>query len=250
MKTLLLAFFLFFNLTDTIPAGARKLMQCYPQQITGFANNHIIFKDKREMTWDDGIRNKSRQQLLDHPDLNDMFAQPYPRGSINHPPPKDFDPGRIRNTAFFKKIYGETQQQVAQNLTEITWCPKLVHQKIRVTKVNGVDKQLQQISAELDEHPELKKYLTNIGGTFNWRNIAGTNRLSMHSFGMTIDINITFTDYWQWVCNCTAEDTVVPYRNRIPQPIVDIFERHGFIWGGRWAHFDTMHFEYRPELFD
>jgi len=23
-----------------------------------------------------------------------------------------------------------------------------------------------------------------------------------------------------------------------------------FIWGGRWYHFDTMHFEYRPELLD
>ncbi|WP_233144810.1 M15 family metallopeptidase [Campylobacter pinnipediorum] len=21
------------------------------------------------------------------------------------------------------------------------------------------------------------------------------------------------------------------------------------MWGGRWKHFDTMHFEYRPELF-
>jgi hypothetical protein len=22
------------------------------------------------------------------------------------------------------------------------------------------------------------------------------------------------------------------------------------VWGGRWYHYDTMHFEYRPELFD
>ena len=34
----------------------------------------------------------------------------------------------------------------------------------------------------------------------------------------------------------------------IPSDVVAVFERHGFIWGGRWAHFDTMHFEYRPEL--
>jgi hypothetical protein len=34
----------------------------------------------------------------------------------------------------------------------------------------------------------------------------------------------------------------------MPREIVDIFERHGFIWGGRWYHYDTMHFEYRPEL--
>ena len=30
--------------------------------------------------------------------------------------------------------------------------------------------------------------------------------------------------------------------------IVRIFEKHGFIWGGRWYHYDTMHFEYRPEM--
>lgn len=39
-----------------------------------------------------------------------------------------------------------------------------------------------------------------------------------------------------------------PYRNRIPADVVQAFERHGFIWGGRWYHYDTMHFEYRPEL--
>jgi D-alanyl-D-alanine carboxypeptidase len=27
-----------------------------------------------------------------------------------------------------------------------------------------------------------------------------------------------------------------------------IFEQHGFVWGGKWRHHDTMHFEYRPEL--
>ncbi|MGC1959145.1 MAG: M15 family metallopeptidase, partial [Pseudolabrys sp.] len=37
-------------------------------------------------------------------------------------------------------------------------------------------------------------------------------------------------------------------RNRIPIEIVRIFEKQGFIWGGYWYHFDTMHFEYRPEL--
>ena len=39
-----------------------------------------------------------------------------------------------------------------------------------------------------------------------------------------------------------------PYKNEIPREIVDIFEKHGFIWGGKWYHYDTMHFEYRPEL--
>ncbi|MGW8266533.1 MAG: M15 family metallopeptidase, partial [Longimicrobiales bacterium] len=33
-----------------------------------------------------------------------------------------------------------------------------------------------------------------------------------------------------------------------PPAVVEAFERHGFVWGGKWAHFDTMHFEYRPEI--
>jgi hypothetical protein len=27
-----------------------------------------------------------------------------------------------------------------------------------------------------------------------------------------------------------------------------VFEKHGFIWGGKWGHFDIMHYEYRPEI--
>jgi hypothetical protein len=27
---------------------------------------------------------------------------------------------------------------------------------------------------------------------------------------------------------------VIPYKNRLPIEIVEIFEKHGFIWGGKW----------------
>jgi hypothetical protein len=226
---------------------AQKLINAYPQFISGYADNQIIFKDGSRMTWDDGIKNKTYQQLLDHPDLKDMFLQIYPKGKAASPA-VNFDPGRVRNEAFFMKVYGASKKRVENNLTTITWCPKLVGQKIVVTKLNGVDKQLIKISEALDQHPELKKYLTNIGGTFNWRVIKGTNRASMHSFGMTIDINTAYSDYWQWTCKCTNENAQIKYANRIPQIIVDTFEQYGFIWGGKWYHYDTMHFEYRPEL--
>ena len=67
----------------------------------------------------------------------------------------------------------------------------------------------------------------------------------MHAWGAAIDINTAYADYWLWHRTGGAAPG---YVNRIPPEIVAIFERHGFIWGGRWAHFDTMHFEYRPEL--
>ena len=66
----------------------------------------------------------------------------------------------------------------------------------------------------------------------------------MHSYGAAIDLNLKFSNYWLW----EAKGSDIPYRNAMPRQIVDIFERHGFIWGGRWYHYDTMHFEYRPEL--
>lgn len=248
ISAVVLMLFALTTLAQSTHLSAQNLINAYPGFITGYADNHIIFKDGTKMIWDDGIKNKTWQQLLDHPDLKDMFRQEYSKGELKSAPAINSDPGRIRNDVFFMKIYGLSKKQTESNLTTITWCPKLVGQKIVVTQINGVDKQLMKISAELDNHPELKKYLTNIGGTFNWRNIKGTNRPSMHSFGMTIDINTAYSDYWQWACNCTTENATIKYHNRIPQLIVDTFEKYGFIWGGKWYHYDTMHFEYRPEL--
>lgn len=122
--------------------------------------------------------------------------------------------------------------------------------KLQVTTVNGIDKKIQEISNRLDTMPQFHKYLQNPGGTFVWRKIAGTDRLSMHSFGMTIDINVAYSDYWRWVHKVDDENGTlnIPYKNRIPMELVQIFEEYGFIWGGKWYHYDTMHFEYRPEL--
>ena len=88
----------------------------------------------------------------------------------------------------------------------------------------------------------------NPAGTFVWRLISGTNRLSMHSYGVAIDINLNLSHYWQWDCRCKDENVPLSYRNKIAAQVVEIFEKHGFIWGGKWYHYDTMHFEYRREL--
>jgi hypothetical protein len=111
----------------------------------------------------------------------------------------------------------------------------------------------------------LKKYLENPGGPFCWRIIAGTSRQSAHSFGMIIDINVAYSNYWLW--DYRKKHAIEPsktileadisnpadyptYCNLIPQEIVPVFEKYHFIWGGKWfLHYDTMHFAYRPELF-
>ena len=218
-----------------------SLIKFYPQ-IKEIKNNKVFFNDGTFLIYDDK-KIKKDKELLENPDIEDQFHYKYDSSEIGLN-----DAGRIRNEAFFKKIYGSSKSEVQKNLTEIIWCPKLVHQKIKITKINGIDKIVEKLGKELDQNPELKPYLTNIGGTFNWRKIAGTNRLSMHSYGMTIDINTAFSNYWQWDCKCSNENIRLKYKNRIPIKLIQIFKKYGFIWGGNWYHYDTMHFEYRPEL--
>jgi hypothetical protein len=233
---------------NALPEGIQRLQKAYPDFIVKADAKSITLQDGTVYRYDDG-KKKSFQELLDQPDLEDQFRFAYPKAFPGaEGVPSMQDPGRIRFMPLFMNMYGKTQEEVRANLREITWLPKTIGSKIQVTKINGVDKKLEAISTELDQMPELKKYLEDPGGTFVWRVIKGTNRLSMHSFGMTIDINVKYSHYWQWDCKCSNEDAKLGYKNNIPKQIVDIFEKHGFIWGGKWYHYDSMHFEYRPEL--
>jgi peptidoglycan L-alanyl-D-glutamate endopeptidase CwlK len=220
---------------------AQRLIAAYPEHLAKFEDNRIVWKDGTKVLWDDGKANKTFAELEADADLEDMFAYAYPKGEAIFK--ENFDPGRIRNEAFFKKMDGETAAEVGAHLTNLEWFGS----KIKVTTVNGVDKALLRVADSLKALPDLKKYLETPGGGQNWRVIAGTPRLSAHSFGIAVDINTTYTDYWRWGSEFKSGKPLV-YRNRIPLEIVRIFEQAGFIWGGKWYHYDTMHFEYRPEL--
>jgi hypothetical protein len=226
-----------------VPDGLQKLLEAYPDFLDSADENNLYWKDGTIMQWDDGVKNKTHDEMLDKPDLEDMMSQQYTAGDDwDSPPEEDFEPGRIRYEPFFKKMYGQSSSEVQKNLVTVKWLPSICGENVLVTKINGVADKLKEISDELEELPEgFHKYLKRTGGTFNWRYIAGTKRLSTHAFGTAIDINTQYSDYWKW-----NGDMV--WRNRIPMEIVEIFERHGFIWGGKWYHYDTMHFEYRPEL--
>jgi hypothetical protein len=228
----------------------QRLVRAYPDQLAGIDGNALVWKDGTRMVIDDGIKAKSFAELLGAADIKDQFALPYTLGPPNVPPGENFDPGRFRNQAFFTKLYGDCSKgEVKQKLVDIDWLRKKGGGKLRVTTVNGIAQRLKAVSEELDALPDrFTKYLVPPAGAYNCRNIAGLNALSMHSYGAAIDINADESDYWRWAK--PDADGRYPYQNRIPFEIVRIFENHGFIWGGKWYHYDTMHFEYRPELMD
>ncbi|MFP4537011.1 MAG: M15 family metallopeptidase [Dichotomicrobium sp.] len=227
----------------------RRLVAAYPEFLAGYEGNTIIWHDGTRMPFDDG-RDKSFKQRLTDPDLEDQFYTEYPRGLRGVPPLEDIDPGRVRYEPFFVKMYGDCKQDKAamrDNLEEVVWLPDNYGKTLRVTSVNGVADALREVSAALDKLPKkFMKYLRPSAGTYNCRTIAGTDRFSVHAFGAAFDINAKYGDYWRWSQTEPGESLV--YRNRVPWEIVEIFEQHGFIWGGKWYHYDTMHFEYRPEL--
>jgi peptidoglycan LD-endopeptidase CwlK len=238
---------------STLPAhsaddGIARLLKAYPQHLCGAEGNTLFWCDGTTMTYDDGMGIKTQRQKQENGDLQEQMEQRYPCGDqYPSPPPLDFEPGRIRYEAFFYKMYGDNVEEVQKKLATVIWLPRTTGQRMRVTTVNRIHERLQAVSDELDELPDsLKRFVNKPAGAFNWRLIAGDNRRSPHSFGIAIDINASVGDYWQWHAGPSREPST--YRNRVPIEIVSIFEKHGFIWGGKWYHYDTLHFEYRPEL--
>jgi hypothetical protein len=221
------------------------LVATYPDHLSSYDGNTIIFRNGRRMPVSDGRADKSFEQRLARPDIKDQFALAYPLGADIKVPARNEDPGRFRNEAFFNAMYGDCRKgEVTPHLRRVAWLPRHGGGTVIVTTVNGVADKVAAISRELDALSHLARYAAASAGAYSCRSIAETRRLSFHAYGAAIDLNLRFSDYWLWKTNTAAP----VWRNRIPPAIVEIFERHGFIWGGKWYHYDTMHFEYRPEL--
>jgi hypothetical protein len=72
-------------------------------------------------------------------------------------------------------------------------------------------------------------HVDEYAGCFYPRFIAGTQQLSLHSFGIAFDVNVPGNQ------RGTAGE--------IDRDVVAIFKRWGFAWGGDWGYTDPMHFE-------
>ena len=84
---------------------------------------------------------------------------------------------------------------------------------------------------------------------FNYRRIAGTDRLSCHASGRAIDINPRLNP---WIKNGKTAPANGGYNPAKPgtltpdHPIVRLLEGLGWTWGGRWESVkDYQHFEKR-----
>ncbi|MDR0598893.1 MAG: M15 family metallopeptidase [Treponema sp.] len=160
-----------------------------------------------------------------------------------------------RDPEFYDTLWqAHTRDEAQANLTRISFLGKQfpVHRDLaeRLKKIDAL------IQEEAENDPAVRRWIDSLGsiGAWNWRTVAATVSRSYHSYGAALDIQPKtlggLATYWQWTADRNPEWYKVPYSGRWHPPlsVVGIFERYGFCWGGKWPLFDTMHFEYRPEI--
>ncbi|MDR0511528.1 MAG: M15 family metallopeptidase [Treponema sp.] len=157
-----------------------------------------------------------------------------------------------RSEHLFNAIYrASTREEAERQLQNITFFGHRVrvHNAI-VAPLSLVEQRVRNLSVN---DASVRAWINNIDRTYGfvWRNIGGTQSRSFHSYGIAIDIMPRYTGgrevFWGWA---RTEWWNIPHERRYhpPTSVVQAFEAFGFIWGGKWSIFDTIHFEYRPEL--
>jgi len=164
--------------------------------------------------------------------------------------------GPSRATAFLDALYGmSSPKDAATQIVSVTFLGR----RARVNRM--VAGPLSKVEADIRRaavnDPQTSRFvdgLKEISGYY-WRNIAGSNSRSYHSYGIAVDLIPRYYGgkygYWRWAVDAGVEQWwAVPFDKRwsVPQPVIDAFERHGFVWGGKWLFYDPIHFEYRPEV--
>lgn len=233
---------------NTMKQDLLCILLAYPEYIADIVKDgsnkvYLVTRSGQKLIYDDK-KEKNIEGKMASPDIQDMLEQPYPLTITGKLMEKDSDPGRVRLYGLLKEVYGSNQQQIEKQLGNV----KAGGRSFQFSKSNGAGDALKAVMSELiplsQSNNKVAVAAFPSSGTFNYRLIAGTNRLSPHAFGIAIDLARDQRDYWQWASREQGQKRLESY----PSEIVEIFERHNFVWGGKWGHFDILHFEYRPEI--
>jgi hypothetical protein len=159
-----------------------------------------------------------------------------------------------RSNDFFEALIGRSEAQI---VSSCRWVDFLDHRvfmhEICTGSLERIDNALRQ---RAESSSEVRAYIDDIKIVFSLdrRQVHGTGHLSVHAFGIALDIVPRDYGgkqvYWRWsrAWNENWEKMGLAERWAPPDQVIEVFEQEGFIWGGKWYHFDTIHFEYRPEI--
>jgi hypothetical protein len=224
------------------------LMMAYPEYITRIEKSEdgkvfIVTTSGKKILYDDK-QTKDFNGKMDNADLQDILEDIYPLSMLDKLLDINRDPGRFRNYNLLNEVYGSSEKLVSSNLVGVP----APYKSYQFNKNNGAAESLKNAMEELKQLAQgngaVSALINPVNGTFNYRVISGTGKLSPHAYGIAIDLNSNPSDYWKWASREAGEKRMLSY----PKELVETFEKNNFVWGGKWGHFDILHFEYRPEI--
>ncbi|MGZ3695596.1 MAG: M15 family metallopeptidase [Bdellovibrionota bacterium] len=262
--------------------------RCESHMSYKLGENQVNFPSLNSSALCDDGKDLPFEERLSHSDISSMLSQEYPLGVTKFPNTvRDLSPGGIRNSDFTKATYGATESEVEKNLVSVDLLgQKVLFNKFNgaaaaLAAVNRDLMALYSTNSDPALTAFLRPFVTGVcrpadrcrisHSTFVWRVVAGTTNLSNHSFGVAIDLQPEWgPEYWLWDVKTLIKEGKAQFRegadlakksprdvinfspkgsHAYPQKLIEVFERHGFIWGGKWYRYDLMHFEFRPEFF-
>lgn len=187
------------------------------------------------------------------PDCDPIFYS-YPLGPLYEPTPvSDDDPTYC--TEVLERLWGVSEGQIRGHGASTTFFGRrLFLNQLAVDALAEVEGDLAQM-ARTDR--DVARWVENLAITYSYidRGIAGSDTRSHHAWGLAVDfVPGSYGGrhvYWRWSRVHDREGWhEIPLEDRWTPPlrVIETFEAHGFLWGGKWAHFDNIHFEYRPEI--
>lgn len=221
-----------------------------------FRDGDIAFKVRDAWIYYQGGRMLAKNNLSSRDKYASLFY-PYPPGRLENIPP--FNPPEQRASDFLESMFGRTSREIRTHCQSVSFLKHSAFvNRLCVEPLKNVE---QSILEAARHKPEVREFIADlkIMYSFQRKNVIGTGSVSYHSYGLALDLIPKSYQrkhvYWKWsaVMNKTWYRTpwfLTPLESRWspPQSVIDAFEENGFIWGGKWVHFDTVHFEYRPEL--
>jgi len=209
-----------------------------------FGSNEIHFQDGRML----------EAGRLDRPEECDPIFYPYPLSPLTEPPPAP-DVMPTYCTDLLETLFGRTESQIREHGRSVTFLShRMFVNELLVDPLAAAEAAILRVAGR---DPSVAAWIEEMDITYSFSNreIAGSGNRSQHAWGMAVDLVPYSYEglhvYWRWsrVFDREGWDRIpVDQRWSPPQPVIDIFEAHGFIWGGKWPHFDAIHFEYRPEI--
>ena len=186
-------------------------------------------------------------------DCDPIFYE-YPLGPLVEPPePSEEMP--VYCTDVLEALWGSHEEEIREHGSSITFLDhKMFVNDFVIAPLARVERDLRQ-AARRDR--SVARWIAELDITYSFvsRRIAGSPTRSHHGWGLAVDFVPESYDgqhvYWRWSRALDREGwDRIPLEERWspPQAVVETFERHGFVWGGKWARFDMIHFEYRPEI--